>query len=302
MDVVRAQQKATGERAVAFRRTDSTWPDCAACGWPLGMAIPADWTCSTRHAKERVEGASHHAENVARHAFMDHALMCSDCYADDADEIEGCDVGAALWEEYRKLAPIIAGGSGEQCCTAARYGWHAQGCAVTRHDTARRIAVGPARELRQALEKHRSACRSPEGFNRCKQTLAMLRDIDAYEHEAQEHKDAQATASSVRPRGPVIAGGSFDLDTTQATAIEFYRVIGFGLSGRPNPTVRGAWNSFHLAGRREYGYQPWQQGSAEAAHSATLIAAVGRRAADTADISELSGAGWWRVNPMAGNG
>ena len=54
MGLVRAQQEATearAARAVAFRRTDSTSPDCAACGWPLGMTIPADWTCSTRHAE-----------------------------------------------------------------------------------------------------------------------------------------------------------------------------------------------------------------------------------------------------------
>ena len=83
------------------------------------------------------------------HAFMGHVLMCRDCYVDDADEIAGCDVGAALWEEYRKLAP-----------TAADYADQARHQRLGRGPI---ITGGSGGTLRIRLLKHRSGWNAARG-------------------------------------------------------------------------------------------------------------------------------------------
>ena len=83
----------------------------------------------------------------------------------------------------------------------------------------------------------------------------------------------------------------------------YYRVIGSGLVGDVARSGDAAWESFFQAGRRQYGYQRSDLGTAIAAHSACLIEATSRRAAEDADVSETYGTidgGEWRRVARAG--
>ena len=80
-------------------------------------------------------------------------------------------------------------------------------------------------------------------------------------------------------------------------AARWFRVIGSGLNGGPARSAEDAWTSYELAGRRDYGYRTCEQGTSRAAHSARLVAGTTRRAVESADIGEGSGACgrgmWW---------
>ena len=77
----------------------------------------------------------------------------------------------------------------------------------------------------------------------------------------------------------------------------WYRIVGSGLDGAARQTIEAAWESYYRAGHRAYGYARPDRGTSIAAHSAVLVEATTRRAADAADVSRLhgtAGRGEWR--------
>ena len=88
-----------------------------------------------------------------------------------------------------------------------------------------------------------------------------------------------------------------ELHENPSAPARWFRVIGSGLNGGPARSAEDAWTSYELAGRRKYGYRACDQGTSRAAHSARLVAGTTRRAVESADISEGSGACgggmWW---------
>jgi len=78
---------------------------------------------------------------------------------------------------------------------------------------------------------------------------------------------------------------------------QWYRVVGFGASGAVQRCPEAAWESFYRLASRRYGYGPADRGTAVSAHSARLVIASTRRAAEAADVSlgpsGRVGRGWW---------
>lgn len=86
--------------------------------------------------------------------------------------------------------------------------------------------------------------------------------------------------------------------TTEVTPT-WFRVVGAGLSGPARRTEAAAWNAYQRAGKRAFGYEPHQQGTSVAAHSARLACGTTRRAVDDADPSKTRGRvgrGEWWIN------
>lgn len=79
----------------------------------------------------------------------------------------------------------------------------------------------------------------------------------------------------------------------------WYRVVGSGLSGAARRSIDDAWRSYYRNGRVAYGYRPDEYGTAVAAHSARLVQATTKRAAESADVSAARGTvgrgRWWLV-------
>lgn len=68
----------------------------------------------------------------------------------------------------------------------------------------------------------------------------------------------------------------------------WFRVVGYGLSGSAKKTPNEAWRSFYRAARRA-GWEEHDFLSAVAATSAMIVGGTTRRAVEDADVSRTSG-------------
>lgn len=84
----------------------------------------------------------------------------------------------------------------------------------------------------------------------------------------------------------------------------YYRIVCFGMTdGAVQDSPTAAWASWERLARRQ-GYEEHQMGEVQAIHSARMVVATTRRAAEDADVSESGGEvgkGRWWVAADAGD-